>query len=287
MLNFLKLRPFFFLLSGLAIASSLFSIYKNGFVVGIDFTGGTNWEISLPKISDKNLIQKPLSDQGIKVISILVTPQKTYLIKSLPIDNEQKTKLEINFKNLDPNYSEKKFETQGPSLGKELIVKTIVGSILAALTILLFIANSFKEFSFGLAAVLAMIHDVIILAGSFSIFGKLFGAEVDALFVTALLTTLSASIHDTVITFDRIRELRKISHYSSWEVLANQALSQTIVRSLNNSMTIIIMLFSLVLLGASTTRWFGTALLVGAISGTYSSFAIAVPLVVWLKSRKK
>lgn len=287
MLNFLKLRPVFFLLSGLGIFVSLFSILRYGFVVGIDFTGGTNWEISLPKVSDKNLIEKTFISQGIKIASIQLTPQKTYLIKSLPLDNLQKSKLETSLKNLDSAYTEKKFETQGPSLGRELILKTIVGSILAAITILLFIANSFKEFSFGLAAVLAMVHDVIILAGSFSIFGKLFGAEIDALFVTALLTTLSASIHDTVITFDRIRELRKTSHYSSWEQLANMALSQTIVRSLNNSMTIIIMLFSLVMLGASTTRWFGTALLVGAISGTYSSFAIAVPLVVWLKSRKK
>jgi len=150
----------------------------------------------------------------------------------------------------------------------------------------LFIGTRFKDLSFGASAVLAMFHDAIILVGSFSILGHFFGAEVDALFVTAILTTLSASVHDTVVTFDRIRELRRNTYQLDWVQLANQAISEVIVRSINNSMTIIFMLFSLVVLGGASTRWFATALLIGVVCGTYSSTAVAIPLMLLSKKKK-
>jgi len=281
----MKLRPVYFTISGLLLLISIYSIAVNKFNIGIDFTGGAIWEIKTTV--NKETIQKKFEENGVKVSSIQETKNKSYLIKTSPVAVEQKSKFATEVKLLDKDYSEVRFETQGPALGRELIQKTIVGAILAALAILLFVGNTFKDLRFGVSAIAAMLHDVIILAGAFSIFGKLFGAEVDALFVTALLTTLSASVHDTVVTFDRIRELRRLNMSDNWEDTANKALSQTIVRSLNNSMTIIIMLTSLVMIGSETTRWFGAALLVGAISGTYSSFAIAVPLVVWLKGKNR
>ena len=280
----MRFRPLFYLLSGIFISVSIYSILVNKFKIGIDFTGGATWEINTT-LSDQKL-KSTFEDNKVKVISMSKTDKGNLIIKTPQVEVTQKIIIEESIKLQDKDYKETRFETQGPSLGQELIRKTIAGALLASLVLLLFIGNTFKDLSFGLAAVLAMFHDVIILAGAFSVFGKIYGAEIDSLFVTALLTTLSASVHDTVVTFDRIREIRRNNHMISWGETANMALSQTIVRSLNNSMTIIIMLTSLVALGSETTRWFGAALLVGAISGTYSSFAIAVPLVVWLKSKK-
>ena len=132
-----------------------------------------------------------------------------------------------------------------------------------------------------------MLHDTFILIGSFSLLGHFFGAEIDSLFVTALLTTLSSSVHDTIVTFDRIRELRRQSYQKDWVALANQAVTETLTRSINNSMTIIFMLLSLVLLGGSTTRWFAAALLIGVVSGTYSSIGVAIPLVLFFKNGRQ
>ena len=158
--------------------------------------------------------------------------------------------------------------------------------ILASIVLLVFIGRRFNDLSFGLAAVLAMFHDSLILTGSFSLLGHFFGAELDSLFVTALLTTLSASVHDTVVTFDRIRELRRKNPRLEWVNLANHSVTEVIVRSLNNSMTIIFMLIALVVLGGPTTRWFALALLIGCVCGTYSSTGVAIPLVLWLKRKK-
>jgi preprotein translocase subunit SecF len=117
--------------------------------------------------------------------------------------------------------------------------------------------------------------------------GHFFNAELDALFVTALLTTLSSSVHDTVVTFDRIRELKRQNFKFDWVDLANQAVTETITRSINNSMTIVIMLLSLVILGGDTTRWFAIALLIGVVCGTYSSTGVAIPLMLFAKKFKK
>ena len=162
-----------------------------------------------------------------------------------------------------------------------------VGRVAIAAFLFIFIGRRFRDLSFGSAAVLAMLHDTFILIGSFSLLGHFFGAEIDSLFVTALLTTLSSSVHDTVVTFDRIRELRRHSFQKDWVSLANQAVTETLTRSINNSMTIIFMLTSLVLLGGSTTRWFATALLVGVVCGTYSSIGVAIPLVLFFKNHSK
>ena len=146
---------------------------------------------------------------------------------------------------------------------------------------------AFKGLNFALAAILAMIHDFLVVIGTYSIFSHFFGAEIDTMFVTAVLTTMSFSVHDTIIIFDKIREYLKnegrgdITHY------ANRALTETMVRSLNNSMTIMFMLLSLTLLGGTSIRFFVATLLVGTITGTYSSPFIATPILVWLEKGNK
>ena len=132
-----------------------------------------------------------------------------------------------------------------------------------------------------------MLHDTIILIGSFSIFGKFFGVEIDTLFVTAVLTTLSFSVHYTIVVFDRIRESLKQSPNSRPVDVVNKAVTQTLSRSINNSMTIIFMLTALSLLGGVSIKWFSVALLIGTITGTYSSTFVAVPLLlVFLRNKK-
>lgn len=284
-MNILKFRPLFFIISTILVSVSIFSIVFWGFKPSIDFVGGSIWEISLPANPPVQSINSLFSDNNLKIISLQTQPQSV-TIKFDNITNDQKIILETGFKKIDPDFKQIRFETLGPSLGKELLKKTIAAIILSAIALLLFIGSRFSDFSFGAGAVLAMFHDALILIGSFSLLGHFFGAELDTLFVTALLTTLSASVHDTVVTFDRIRELRRTSFNETWYELSNRAISEVLVRSINNSMTIIFMLFSLVLLGGSTTHWFATALLIGVICGTYSSTAVAIPLVLLFKRKK-
>ena len=145
----------------------------------------------------------------------------------------------------------------------------------------------FKSFKFGLSAVLAMLHDSLVVIGTYSLFGHFFGAEVDLLFVTALLTILSFSVHDTIIVYDRIRESKKNFGDSLYD-LANKATSETMVRSLNNTFVLVFMMIALLLLGGETIKWFVATLLVGSISGAYSSPFVAVSiLVTWDELQKK
>jgi len=283
-MNIMKFRPLFFAISFFLLSLSAFSIIKWSFKTSIDFAGGTIWEFTLPDTSQSD-IEEVFAKNQLEINSLNLSSQDTYLLKFSNIDQDQKAQLEQAVSSLAPDYQELRFETLSPSLGKELLSKTIYAVILSSLALLLFIGSRFKDFSFGIAAVLAMFHDAFILLGSFSLFGHFFGAELDALFVTAVLTTLSSSVHDTVVTFDRIRELKRQNYRLDWTALANQAVTETLTRSINNSMTIIFMLTALVVLGGQTTKWFATALLVGVVAGTYSSIGVAIPLVLFWKKR--
>jgi len=285
-MNVMKLRPFFFIFSAVLLLASLFSIIFWRFKLSIDFTGGTTWELTLPNYSE-DILKDVFTKNNLELKEITSLGNQNYSLKFTDINTDQKTTLNQSLKENFPDYQEQKFETIGPVLGRELLQKTITAVILSSLFLFLFIGRRFRDFSFGAGAVLAMLHDTFILVGSFSILGHFFGAELDSLFVTALLTTLSSSVHDTIVTFDRIRELKRQSFQKDWVSLANEAVTETLTRSINNSMTIIFMLTSLVLLGGTTTRWFATALLIGVVCGTYSSIGVAIPLVLFFKNRSK
>ncbi|MBU3935071.1 protein translocase subunit SecF [Patescibacteria group bacterium] len=282
----MKFRPLFYIFSLFLLTLSLFSILKWGFHPSIDFVGGSVWELELPSDPSPEEIKQIFSNQNIDSPQISVSSSR-FLLKFPPIDNLQKETLSSDLLALDPNLQELKFDSLGPSLGRELLKKTIYAIILSSLALFLFIGSRFKDRAFGLSAILAMFHDTFILIGSFSLLGHFWNAQLDALFITAVLTTLSASVHDTVVTFDRIRELRFKNIKVDWVNLANQAVGETLVRSINNSMTIIFMLLSLAVLGGETTRWFAIALLIGAVLGTYSSLAVAVPLLLLFKKKQK
>ncbi len=262
-MNWMKYRWLYLLISGSLIICGVLSMFGWGFKVGIDFTGGSILEYRLP-------------DGSVKTV------------KSGSIDQAKREEIKSNLeKEVGGGVTEIKFENVGPTVGPEMIKKTIYALLISTSAILLWIAYQFKNLKFGISATLATIHDSLIVIGSFSILGHFFGAEVDFLFVTAVLTILSFSVHDTIVVFDRIREMRKGRSGELFE-FADLAVSETMVRSLNNSFTIIFMLLALILLGGDTIRWFAVALLIGTVSGTYSSPFVAVSiLVTWDELQKK
>lgn len=286
MINFFKYRWLYGLLSSVIIITGLYSIFKYSFRFSIEFTGGTNIELQ----AKNKIIQKEndiLKSIPYKMNYFKIINKKIILTTSPLQQNEEKKIIAHLEKKLSQKLEISKLETVGPVIGKEMVKKTIVASVLAIFGILIYMLFSFKGFNYGLAAVLAMIHDLLIVFGSYSLLSYFFGAQFDTMFITAGLTTLSFSVHDTIVIFDKIRDYLNEYPGKSIESLANLALTETMIRSLNNSMTIIFMLLALVILGGSTIRFFVLALLIGTVAGTYSSPFIATPILVWLEKKKK
>lgn len=291
-MNFMRFKWLYFLLSALVILPGVFSLVKWGLKPSIDFTGGTLLELKFKqdiKILRYEDIKKNLVEKGFDTSSVQSSGENTFLIKMKPISKDDvaiiKSTLAEEFEEMP---EEVRFETVGPTLGRELLLKTLVGIILAAGFILLYVAWTFKDKMYGVCAILAMFHDSLVLLGVFSLLGHFRGIEVDTLFVTAMLTILSFSVHDTVVVYDRIRESQKRFPKANFIDLVNKAITETLSRSLNNSLTIIFMLLALWLMGGETIKWFIFALLIGTISGTYSSTFTAVPLlVVWYELKQK
>lgn len=280
-MNFLKLKPLYFIISSLLIGISFIALAVWRLQLSIDFTGGSLLEYQFPSMPDTSQVEQIIETQtGIDVVSIQPAENQSVIIKLPPITQEQTVQIETTLESqLSQDITQLRFESIGPTLGRELLTKTLWACLLATAFILLYIAWTFKDLKFGVTAIIAMFHDTIILIGAFAILGKFFGVEVDTLFVTALLTTLSFSVHDTVVVFDRIREAQRQYPNHKFTDLANKAMTETMVRSLNNSFTIIFMLTALALLGGSSIRWFAVSLLIGTIAGTYSSPFVAVPLL--------
>lgn len=287
MINFLKYKLIYFLISTLVIGVGLFSIIKWGYRYSIDFVGGSNLEYRFNKTVTKKSINKVLQDNKIQSVYLEIK-DKNLSLRTKPLEQTQENSLKTALeKNLKVKVTVLRSETVGPTLGRETMIKTVVASILAIFGILIYMSFAFKGFNYAMAAILAMIHDLLVVVGCYSLLSNFFSAEVDTMFVTAVLTTMSFSVHDTIVIFDKIREYFQTEGKEDIEYFANKALTETMVRSLNNSMTIVFMLLSLTLLGGSTIRFFIITLLIGTITGTYSSPFVATPILVWLEKRKK
>ena len=305
MINFLKYRKFYLLISLLVLIPGIYSLINWGLKPSIDFVGGTVIEAQSTEINAQNF-EEAFKTKNIEVESIQQQTENTIVVRTKPIDREKWEEVKFS---LDPEATisatpsailtaltpaatvsarlvETRFESVGPVLGQELLNKTMIAAAIAIIGILLYIAWAFKDFNFGISAIIALFHDVLVVLGIFSLLGHFYGVEVDVLFVTALLTTMSFSVHDTIVVFDRIRESQR-KESLQLEKTINKSLTETMVRSLNNSMTIVFMLLALVLLGGDTIRWFVVALLIGTISGTYSSPFVATPILYLLKKKKK
>lgn len=259
---------------------------KWGYIYSIDFVGGSNLDYRLSKQVKADRIDRILKNNKIEKISLTLKNNDLSLrTKAIDEKKEQQLKTDLE-KTLGVKITVLQSQTVGPTLGSETIRKTVIAASLGIVGILIYMSFSFKGFNFALAAILAAVHDMLVIFGLYSLLSHFFGAQMDTMFVTAILTSLSLSVHDTIVVFDKVREYRQLEGGSDIEFFANKALTETMVRSINNTMTIIFMLLALVLLGGSTIRFFAATLLVGTITGTYSSPFIATPIVVWLESRK-
>lgn len=290
MSNFMRWRWVYFVISLFVILPGLYSLVTHGLHLAIDFTGGTLLEVRLQETKVENLTVAALPDQ-IKTIfpdlRLQTADNNQVILRGKTIDDAARAEVIASLETAYGVVTPLRFETVGPVIGRELVVKTLVAMVLAATIITIYIARQFKELKYGVCAVLAMFHDILVILGVFSLLGWIAGVEVDVLFVTALLTTLSFSVHDTIVVFDRIRELQLNHPRLEYRQVVNAAVLQTLSRSLNNSITIILMLLALVLLGGDSIRWFAMALLVGAVTGTYSSTFTAVPLLLTWEELKR
>ena len=279
-MNWMRLRLLYFVISVLVIGAGVFGFFKWGLKIGIDFTGGTILEYKFENEVKEEELRKFIGILNLELSSLEMSGENSYTMRIANLESERKAIVQPFLeRNLDNKLEELRYENVGPSIGPDLIKKTFYAMGISAVLILLWVAIQFRSFKFGVSAVLAMFHDSLVLIGSFALLGHFFGAEVDFLFVTAALTILSFSVHDTIVVYDRIRESQKKVGGSLYD-LANRAVTETMVRSLNNSFTIIFMLVALILLGGETIKWFAVALLIGTVSGTYSSPFVAVPILV-------
>jgi preprotein translocase subunit SecF len=290
-------RKFFYIISAIIIIASLFSIYKWGLNPGIDFEGGSILEV---EYSDTRPEQAKLISE-IAPLNLDATVRSTgdrgYIIRMRDITVEEKTSLSKVIGTFGTS-TEKRFDSVGPLLGIEALRKSFASVILVIIAIVLFIAFAFRHVSepisswkYGIIAVIALIHDVIVPIGAFSILGHYKGYEVDTLFVTALLVVLGFSVHDTIVVFDRVREnLKNSSSKKSFSDIVGESISQTLTRSINTSLTTLLALIVLYFVGGESTQHFSLALIIGIVAGTYSSIFLGSPLLVtvwkWQKSRR-
>ncbi len=241
---------------------------------------------------DSEQLKKTITEQGVEVSQIVSSGENTYIIKTKPLDSKNLTDIKKVLTEKYGNVEERSSQNVGPIIGSELKQKAIYALLFSSLAIVLYITFSFRKIPkpasslrFGIAAILALIHDILVVVGTFAILGKFLGVGIDTLFVTALLTVIGFSVHDTIVVFDRIRE-NLIKHTGKKFIdIANLSVIQTLGRSLNTSLTVIFVLTALLLFGGETIRWFVVALLVGIISGTYSSIFNATALLVWWEEK--
>lgn len=285
-MNLMKYKKIYFAISAFFLIPGLISLMLNGLKPAIDFTGGSLLEIDLLAKNQITSQEQETLKSDLQAVfavnTIQLTGQNSVILRGKEISNEEKELALTILKEQFGELNVLRFESVGPVLGQELLKKTITAILLVAGVIIIYIWQQFHDLKYGISAVLAMFHDSLILLGMFSLLGHFQGVEVDVLFVTAILTTLSFSIHDTVVVYNRIRELKKKYRHLTLTEIANMAVLKTLNRSINDSITIIIMLLSLVLIGGESIKYFTFALLIGAITGTYSSSFTAVPiLLVW------
>ncbi len=287
-MNIMKYRKIYFLFSSLLVVVSLVALGIFRLLPSVDFTGGSLIEVQVEKTDYSVEELYPLLSEVYEPTTIQFSGENQLLMKGPELDVATQPVILDTLSQKTGVTSILRFEVVGPTISGELLSKTGIAILLVAGVITLYVWKQFEELRYGVCAVTAMLHDSLILLGSFALLGHFFGVQVDILFVTALLTTLSFSIHDTVVVFHRIRELRAKRRSQAFETTVNDAVVETISRSINNSVTIILMLAALVLLGGSSILWFSVALLIGAVVGTYSSTFLAAPLLIlWEEVEKR
>jgi preprotein translocase subunit SecF len=299
-LNIVGARNWFFLASLIIIIPGIISMATQGFLLGIDFQGGTQFQLNFTRGPSLGQVQTAVTAQGVDGV-VQQTRDGSYLIRTGPLDPTQQVQFESKLsETLGPiDQAKTEVSSVGPTIAGEIIQGAIIAILAASSLILIYLAFRFRKVQggfrsgvqFGGSALLALLHDVFLLTGIFSILGKgipflgIHGSQlgqVDSLFLTAVLTVIGFSVHDTIVIFDRIRENMIVSQRLTFEQVVNLSVMQSAARSVITSFTVVLVLLSLFLFGGDTLRGFVLALLIGIISGTYSSIFNASPLlVVW------
>lgn len=292
MIDVVEKRRLWYLISAIAIIPGLISLMVYGINWGIDFTGGTSWELEFQQSVQSAEVREIISNNGIadSVVQTSGDQNQTVIIRmeELQEGTPEKAAIENDLRAAFGEFRELQFTTIGPSVGEAIRNRAVISVLIASAGILIYIAWAFRNTNnpllYGACAIVALLHDAIFVLGVFSILGWAADVEVDALFVTAMLTVIGFSVHDSIVVFDRIREnlARRIA--PTFEETVNYSVVQTMVRSLNTSLTVILTLLALYLFGGESIRWFVFALLIGVAAGTYSSIFNASQLLVsWEK----
>jgi preprotein translocase subunit SecF len=290
-------RKWYFLISLLIIAPGLLAmIYSTAttgkpFKVAIDFTGGAIWELSFDKAIQPADLRQVFVDAGLNDTAVTTLGDgKTAQVRLKPVDDDQKLSLMQAMKaKFGQSVAESQFALVGPAIGSEVTQAAVVAVFAAAIAITLFLVVAFRKvahpFRYGVSAVIAMFHDILVTMGIFAIFSLLFGWEADALLLTAILTVISFSVQDTIVVFDRIRENSGKYRGEAFGLIADRSLLETLHRSLATQLNALFMMGALLLFGGPTIRQFVAVMFFGLISGTYSSIFNAVPILVAWEER--
>jgi preprotein translocase SecF subunit len=297
MFKIVERRHWFFLLSALVIVPGLvamiysFAMFGSPVKLSIDFTGGTLLEIHFDEAVQPGVVRQVFLDHGFLGTTVQTTTNdQTILIRTKEMDPGVKDQIEASLRDTIGPLEELRFESVGPSVGAEVTRAAFWAVFAAAVLIIGYIVLAFRKvpnsFRYGVCAVVAMIHDILVAVGLFSIAGLVLNWEADALFLTAILTVVGFSVQDTIVVFDRIRENIPKRRGERFETVVNRSLLETIHRSLATQLNAIFVLIAILFFGGATIKQFVAVLLVGLMSGTYSSIFNAVPLlVVWETKR--
>lgn len=290
-MNIIKYRTIYFVISGILFITSIVFLGVWGLKLGNDFTGGSLLEINFKgDLPDNQAIKEKLVPLDLGEVNIQPLENKGVILRLKDVDEQ----VHQNILKALGDVEEKRFESIGPIVGQELKTRALYAIALTLLAIVLYIAWAFRKVSrpiaswkYGVATLIALMHDVVLPVGVFSFLGHFYGIEVGLLFVTAVLTILGFSVHDTIVVFDRIRENLRKGGSKNFEETVDKSINQTISRSINTSLTVVLTLLAVYFFGGETIKYFTLALLVGVVFGTYSSIFIASPiLVVWEKRNK-
>src|SRR3989344_1265812 len=292
-------RKIFYIISGALVVLSIAAMLVYGLNLGIDFKGGSLLEITYtdPR-PELDSVRLAVSDTLQSEPSVRPIGDNGYVIRMRSVSEVERQNILAALSAADAQFTEERFDSIGPLLGKESARKSLISIVLVLVMIILFIAFAFRKVSepvsswkYGLIAVLALAHDVIIPTGVFAVLGHFNPIiEIDTLFVTALLVILGFSVHDTIVVFDGVRENLRLQKREPFENIVGSSISQTFTRSINTSLTVVLSLIVLYFVGGSATHNFTLAHLIGIVAGTYSSIFLGSPLLVtvekWQQKKK-
>jgi preprotein translocase subunit SecF len=287
MIDFVGKRYWYFLLSAIIIVPGVISLILFGLKPGSDFKGGTDITLSFSPSVEQSMLRKSLESLGYGDAVIQTTSSGDFILRLREITTEERQTLTNGLTTaLSSNVTVRDFAVVSAIVASQTVRYAIIAVIVAAVAILLYITFAFRRmpnpFRWGTCAVIALIHDIMLVLGVFSILGKLIGVEVDTLFITGMLTVAGYSVHDTIVVFDRIRENMIKGISADFEKVVNYSISQTLGRSLNTSLAVLFVLLALFLIGGATIHYFTLVLLIGVTTGTYSSVCNASQLlIVW------